>query len=133
MTDVDTLARTIWGEARGEPENGRIAVGCVIRNRVNSPVTWWGTDYRSVCRKPWQFSCWNENDPNRAKLDAVTMDDWAFDECAGIAAGIIDGTIPDITDGATHYYATTMKERPKWAANMHVTARIGGHVFMKEI
>ena len=32
--DVDVLARTIWGEARGEGRAGQIAVGWAIRNRV---------------------------------------------------------------------------------------------------
>ena len=33
--DRDILARTLWGEARGESLVGRIAVAWTIRNRVN--------------------------------------------------------------------------------------------------
>ena len=31
---IDIMARTIYGEARGEEEEGQIAVGNVIKNRV---------------------------------------------------------------------------------------------------
>lgn len=41
------VAATIWGEARGESYEGKLAVGCVIRNRVESPG-WWGRDWTSV-------------------------------------------------------------------------------------
>ena len=34
LVDIDTLARTIYGEARGESRQGKIAVACVILNRV---------------------------------------------------------------------------------------------------
>lgn len=40
-----------------------LAVGAVIRERVLRPG-WWGRDWETVCRKPWQFSCWNPDDPN---------------------------------------------------------------------
>jgi hypothetical protein len=33
--DIDTLARTIWGEARNQGREGMIAVAWVIRNRVD--------------------------------------------------------------------------------------------------
>lgn len=61
--DIDILARTIYGEARGEPWEGKIAVAWVVRNRAERGG-WWGDTIREVCLKPWQFSCWNETDPN---------------------------------------------------------------------
>ncbi|MES2252810.1 MAG: cell wall hydrolase, partial [Pseudomonadota bacterium] len=77
MGDIDILARTIYGEARGE--YGRvdgglaalIAVGNVIVNRTQQQ-TWFGRTVRDVCLKPYQFSCWNRNDPNLPKLMEVT-------------------------------------------------------------
>ncbi|VVO24210.1 hypothetical protein PS723_04459 [Pseudomonas fluorescens] len=66
----DILARTLWGEARGEGLAGQIAVAWTIRNRVNDgkAKSWWGEGYAGVCLKAWQFSCWNKNDPNYAYL-----------------------------------------------------------------
>ena len=34
--DIDILARTIYGEARGEKTAGKKAVACVIMNRYKS-------------------------------------------------------------------------------------------------
>jgi spore germination cell wall hydrolase CwlJ-like protein len=56
------LARTLWAEARSQGGEGMHAVANVILNRAAQP-DWWGKDIRSVCLAPYQFSCWNENDP----------------------------------------------------------------------
>ena len=48
MSDLDTLARTLWAEARGEGVAGMEAVAAVIMNRVNADLgnddkpDWWG-------------------------------------------------------------------------------------------
>ncbi|MGI6168909.1 MAG: spore cortex-lytic enzyme, partial [Christensenellales bacterium] len=36
--DVYLLARLVYGEARGEPYTGQVAVGAVVLNRVNDPA-----------------------------------------------------------------------------------------------
>lgn len=64
---VDTLARTIIGEARGQSLLDMLGVACVVRERVRRPG-WWGRDWESVCKAPLQFSCWNDQDPNRAVI-----------------------------------------------------------------
>ena len=71
--DRDILARTLWGEARGESLAGQIAVAWTIRNRVNDgkAKSWWGEGYAGVCQKPYQFSCWNKSDPNFAYLSGA--------------------------------------------------------------
>src|SRR5690606_17855731 len=68
--NVDTLARTLWGEARGTGLLDMFGVAAVIRERYLRPG-WWSKpsdDWWSVCRNPYQFSCWNQGDPNRKKL-----------------------------------------------------------------
>ena len=66
--EVDVLARTIWGEARGEGKEGMEAVASVILNRTEIAKRldgyWWGNTIIQVCQKPYQFSCWNKLDPN---------------------------------------------------------------------
>jgi hypothetical protein len=59
LPDEAILALTLYGEARGEPIEGIIAVGCVIRNRVNDTKKRWPNTYRGVCLQPWQFSALN--------------------------------------------------------------------------
>jgi N-acetylmuramoyl-L-alanine amidase len=134
--DRDVLARTLWGEARGESLAGQIAVAWTIRNRVNDgkAKSWWGEGYAGVCQKPYQFSCWNRNDPNYAYLNGVKQ--IPFRELAQVRiAGdqVIDGKMPDPTGGATHYYAIAMKNPPAWASRAKQTLKIGGHVFFKDV
>lgn len=126
----DVLARTLWGEARNQTDGGIKAVACVILNRAKDPG-WWGKDILSVCLKPYQFSCWNANDPNLPKMKAVTAEDKGFAKCLQIAHLAVGGALIDITYGATHYYARHMKKPPKWAIGEKPTATIGDHIFYK--
>ncbi|MET4697692.1 N-acetylmuramoyl-L-alanine amidase [Constrictibacter sp. MBR-5] len=127
---VDLLARTIWGEARGEPVRGMEAVAAVVMNRVARPG-WWGRTVASVCTKAYQFSCWNEDDPNRAKLLAVTDADPIFAIARRIARRAVAGTLDDPTGGATHYHSVDV--HPRWATGKTPHARIGRHLFYADI
>lgn len=127
---IDTYARTIWGEARGEGELGMQAVANVIYNRVQRSG-WWGSDIVGVCRKPWQFSCWNDNDPNKEKLLNVTESDEQFKECLSLASRAVDGELPDLTNGSDSYFDCRMPKPPSWAANASMRAVIGHHIFFK--
>lgn len=138
--DRDVLARTIWGEARGEGSAGQIAVAWSIRNRVEMDLhnddkpDWWGEGYAGVCQKAWQFSCWNKNDPNFPYLSGAKQIPFRELAQARIAADqVIDGKQPDPTGGATHYYATTMPKPPGWAAKARQTLKMGHHIFFKDV
>jgi len=131
LDEIDIFARTVWGEARGEEELGKIAVAWVVKNRAADPK-WWGHDVIGVCLKPYQFSCWLKSDPNRKKLLAVTEDDPVFADCKKICAAVLAGEIPDPTGGATSYYADTMVNPPRWAKQMYTLCKIGRHVFLRE-
>ncbi len=127
---LDTVARTIFGEARGENRGGRIAVAWVIRNRVSEPG-WWGDDYVSVCRKAWQFSCWNQGDPNYELLLRVDDSNAVFRECLDVADDVVSGRAPDPTYGATHYHHQAIQ--PTWSVDAEPSVRIGVHVFYNDI
>lgn len=135
MADTDQfdnltiLARTIWGEARGEGDIGMEAVASVIMNRANSKITWWGDDVRSVCLARWQFSCWNDSDPNREKLMSVTVSDMQFSDALHIAAIALNSLLVDPVQGATSYYDARMPEAPKWAEGRTPVTQIGHHLF----
>ena len=126
---LDILARTVWGEARGEPQAGQIAVAYVAKNRARRPC-WWGHDIISVCQARDQFSCWRPTDPNRPKLLGVTTSDPVFVTIQKLARKVMAGDVPDPTGGATSYH--TLDCHPGWAKDDHVTARIGNHVFYKD-
>jgi len=133
--EVDILARTLWGEARGESVRGMEAVAAVVMNRVavarRRGRMWWGNSVAEVCRAPWQFSCWNANDPNRPKLMAVTSTDPSFAVAQRIARRAVAGLLPDPTGGATHYHARGVS--PAWAAGRAPSAEIGRHVFYDDV
>ncbi len=129
MTPLSVVARTLWGEARGDGVPGMHAVANVIGNRVRNP-RWWGRDWIGVCTKPWQFSCWNEGDPNRAKLLAVTAADPEYAEAIDIARRAIAGELPDITDNADSYYAIG-SPAPFWVTSATFTAQIGRQLFYR--
>lgn len=128
--DIDTAARTIWGEARGERFEGMRAVAHVIKNRA-ARGGWWGNTPAAVCRKPWQFSCWNANDPNNAKLPKLTARDHMFPEALEVAELVLTTDDPDPTGGATHYHTHAVS--PKWAAGLTPCAVIGGHRFYRDV
>jgi len=129
--DLDVLARTLWGEARSESDLGKAAVAWVVRNRTQkSPKYGWSASIQKVCQQPFQFSCWNKNDPNRNKLLAVAESDAQFKLCLEIADQVLRGAIPDPTGGADHYFANYINT-PRWARGKSVVAEIGVHQFYK--
>lgn len=130
-SEADVLARTIWGEARGEGYAGMQAVANVIMNRVKRGG-WYGLTVTEVCKKPYQFSCWNVNDVNYAKIQNVTTDNNQFLQALDIARQAVAGTLPDITSGATEYHATSIE--PAWNyAKLEDVGTIGNHKFYRSI
>ena len=131
--EIDVLARTLWGEARGEGTKGMEAVACVILNRVKVAEDhgkyWWGNNIIQVCQKPYQFSCWNRSDPNFRKLQAVDDKDLYFATALRIARRAVINALKDITEGATHYHTKSIN--PYWAKGEVPVASIGSHLFYK--
>ncbi|WP_017303937.1 cell wall hydrolase [Spirulina subsalsa] len=129
--DLDIIARTIFGEARGESELGQIGVGWVIINRVGEK-TWYGRTVKEVCLKPWQFSCWNPNDANNSIIKSVEEGNTLFNQCRENAKKVLTASVPDPTGGATHYHANYIA-RPTWTRGATFTVQIGKHLFYKNV
>src|SRR4051812_25123549 len=98
LNELDILALTIYGEARGETIEGQIAVGNVIRNRVVALKK----TYRDICLADKQFSCWNTNDPNYIilgeaayRLNNLGTIDTTFNQIMWIAKGLMRNEIKD--------------------------------------
>lgn len=133
-TETHILARTIYGEARGEYNkiNGGlsalIAVGNVVMNRL-AQKTWYGATVQEVCQKPWQFSCWNRQDPNYALLQVASIKDPVYDVCLGVAGHVLCGKWPDIVKGCDHYHVYHMTNPPRWSKLFKPMIRIGDHLF----
>lgn len=134
--DLDVLARTLYGEARGETLEGLLGVAWVVCNRVLAD-SWYGDTVAEVCLKPLQFSCWNADDPNLPLLKKVDVTVPAFARCYGAAALVLSGEFADHTGGATNYHTIRAPKwakswPPLWALKMVETVRIHRHVFYRE-
>ncbi|MFZ5834008.1 MAG: cell wall hydrolase [Pseudomonadota bacterium] len=138
LPDLECFARTIWGEARGESEEGQIAVAWVMRNRVLAALGFIAKQKRAhplygdgtlvgACRAPRQFSAWNVEDANRGKLLRAGFEDTAFCRAFAVACEVWGGLVKDPTGGATHYHRHDIE--PVWAKSMKPRALIGLHIF----
>lgn len=141
LSPFEALWLTIVGEARGEPIEGQIAVGWVIKNRqLHNPNRY--RDYRDVCFEHLQFSCWNEDDPNRGYLDdliAITISnkeneiaDRYVKQCMYVAIGIDEDKIIDNTNGALNYFTRELfnsPHRPVWSKRARNVLVKGNQVF----
>ena len=130
--DTALLAALIYGEARGETLVGKLAVACVVRNRVQYP-RWWGDSWKSVISKKAQFSCMTPGDRNyddvvRA-LEGKFGNEISYRECRWAAVGAVEGWYKDITKGANHYHAKYVS--PAWAKGRKPLLQIGPHLFYK--
>lgn len=127
------MALTVYGEARGEPIEGKIAVAHVINNRIQDNR--WPDTLIGVVLQPKQFSCWNDDDPNSKVLIRKSKQgvfyDMAFDwkECMYASHGVIARYLRDNTFGANHYH--TQSVSPYWADKMQKTIEIGHHIFYR--
>lgn len=130
-SDLDIMARTIFGEARGEDFDGKLAVAHVILNRVKKrhrkEVTIAG-----VCTEPYQFSCWLPDDPNRLKMETISVNQPVFRDCLMAALkAIAQGDDEDMTLGSTHYHTTVIS--PAWAEGKDPVVTIGNHAFYNNV
>lgn len=127
--DCAILTRTVWGEARGEPHLGKLAVAWVVVNRFRSGKWYAGKSIASTCLKAYQFSAWDTGDPNREKMCDATLAD--LDECQAAALAALLGTQDDPTDGCCHYLAEGANAA--WADGLTPHRIIGRHLFYKGV
>jgi spore germination cell wall hydrolase CwlJ-like protein len=127
-TEMKCLAEAIYFEARGEPEQGRIAVAQVVLNRLKNPA------YPStICGVVYQ----NKNKRHRCQFsfacdgirDRITNKS-AWVEAQALAKRVLDDEkhlyIADV-GATTNYHATYVK--PRWARKMTKKDKIGRHIF----
>ena len=139
LTAAEVIGLTIVGEARGEPIEGQVAVGSIIRNRLHDNPGKYHS-YSEVCLEPLQFSCWNELDSNYSLLFDLAdqllagkeFTDPILRQCLWVAQGIIDWSILDNTKGSKNYltYDLWKNNRPSWAKTpLRDPIKIGNQVF----
>lgn len=121
------VAQTILAEARGEGDFGMYAVASVIKTRSQNR----GISFGEVCKEPFQFSCWNTGDPNRAKMDRLMSLPQA--RYALFLARNMDRVTPSLIGGADHYLTVKLHRtgRIRWARGAKPVARVNSHVFFR--
>jgi len=118
-------AMTVYCEARGETYAGQVAVARVTRNRVRQGFA---RDVAGVVLAPYQFSCWNTQDPNRLVAARLDSDDPRLQQCqrAWAESATNDAGVGD----ATMYYAPSgVAHVPSWAKPEKFVIQIGAHHF----
>lgn len=115
------LALCVWREARGESARGKRLVAQVIENRVQDKR--WPDTYQGVISQPWQFSSFNQNDPNVTKFPSET--DPAWGACVAAADAVL--TTPEPFTTANHYHVSGLN--PAWRDDNKIVATEGHHVF----
>ena len=114
--DLNLLARIIYGEARGEPYTGQVAVGAVVMNRVKNssfPNTIAGVIYQSGAFdavKDGQFNLTPNDTARKAAQDAYNGWDPSY--------------------GAIYYFNPATATN-KWIWSRPMTVTIGRHRFCK--
>ena len=123
----ECLAEALYFEARGETVKGQFAVAEVILNRVKSErfpssacdVINQGTGEKYRCQ--FTYTCDGRKE--------VIEEPRAYERVAKVARAALDGVVPKLTLGATHYHTTSV--RPRWSKIYTKTAAIGTHVFYR--
>ena len=116
MTTLNTnllhLAKTIYGEARGESIETMFAVGWVIRNRLQAGR--YGDTYKDVVLQPKQFSCWNEDDINYKKIKGM-ISGRLWEVCIGVAVVVMQSMERyNPVKGVKHYYDKSLDSNPPY-------------------
>ncbi len=112
--DMLLLARAIYGEARGEPYEGQVAVAAVVVNRVSHPS--FPNSIPDVIFQPGAFTAVSDGqiwlEPNAAAFKAATdaLNGW------------------DPSNGAIYYWNPAVATS-RWIWTRPVHKRIGKHVF----
>lgn len=93
------LALTIYGEAEGQNMASKIAVGDVIKNRLESKM--WGNTYKSVVTAPGQFDSWFPGANNTGRIENASGAAWQQSINAAKKVTSSSNTVP----GALLYYS----------------------------
>jgi len=115
--ELDLLARAIYGEARGEPYTGQVAVGAVIINRVLSPD--FPDSIEGVIYQSGQFTPVQDG--------SIYLE--ADSSARNAARDALNGKDP--TGGALFFYNPDKATDREWTSRREVLVTIGNHVFMK--
>ena len=116
-SDLEALQRVVYCEARGQSEDGKLAVAYTVVNRSSKSGR--SIDYEAT--KTSQFClCGKAMTETAAAL-----------KCKTAAYTAIERDKPDPSNGATFFYSGN--NVPNWARGINPCAVIGDHKFFKDL
>ena len=131
LIDDDTLAvLTIWTEAQGEPHEGKVAVGEVIRERMRRKYSSDGTVVGTVARR-YQFSAWNDDSQDNALLIRALKLDWGDPGVSVCRQAWEKSELTNLALGAVLYCNLDVAQ-PSWAKPEKLLTKIGHHSFFSD-
>ena len=130
------LALNVYHEAKNQSLIGQIAVAQVVMNRVRDerypdtvcevveqgPTYSWKPDYPVKNRCQFSWYC-----DGKADIP-LNQDLWHLVQNMAYLM-IWEKRYVGITEGSTHYHAEYVN--PRWASGLHLTGRIGKHIFYR--
>ena len=159
-TELKCMAENIYFEGRAEPMVGKVAIGKVVMNRIDSdrhPNDICGVVHEGPHRESWKTRGKDVPEKDRkffpirnkcdfswycdgkkdivwvSYMDGTPIDSnaTAWRDSINVALFVMTGELRDVTNGADHYYNYNISN-PYWVGAMDETAVIGNHRFMKE-
>ncbi len=136
LPPAQMMGLTIYGEAEGEPREGKMAVGFVIKNRADL----WHKTIHQVCLKPNQFECFNE-DNKRLPILSNLARQWdntleALKSSLVAAEGVLSGNLQSNVGLATFYKRMDCEspwfDRSLRKGTLKKVAEVGHHEFFIE-
>jgi spore germination cell wall hydrolase CwlJ-like protein len=124
-TDLQCLTQAIYYEARGEPEEGQVAVAQVVLNRSHAgshyPASLCGVVFQGASRPGCQFSFACEGNRQGGPIQPA-----AWQRASDIAQRVMAGAASG-DPRATHYHTAAVA--PSWDRTIARLSQIGHHIF----
>lgn len=115
INEILCLSAIMFGEARGEPDVGKVAVAYTAINRKADPN--YPKNICQVMKQPAQYQFLDYGMPTQSQV-AYLMP---------LAKAILEGKVDDPTRGAKWYH--TKKVKPIWAKQKDIKIALGNHIF----
>lgn len=129
ISDESFAAITILAEAEGEPFEGKIAVGEVIRERMRQRFFSDGTVI-GTCFLRLQFSIWNDDKQDNARAIKILQTDYVYPIYQECLRAWIQSANSYLVPAAVQYFNPHVVF-PSWHGDFDEVRTIGNHVFMK--
>lgn len=119
-TDVEVLAKTVWGEARGCDKLQQSAVVWCILNRVDSE--YFPNTIQEVATAPMQFQGYDPGNPVEPEIRALVEDvlsRYCFEKTTAVEDSYVGRTLPSdyyyfVGDGENNYFTKTFGSEEWW-------------------